>query len=142
MSNSILTLHCQTWADLPPAIVALARDLDSRVARLQSDSGRSWDSYRLEIWEESGRIVAYPSLGLGTDRIDVAGCQIVCPEIIADLEKLHAAYSCGDDPGYDSRVDSLVRRVAHFVRVHFPPQFPRPWGLFDQDGVELFRSVS
>jgi hypothetical protein len=122
------------WDELPEAVVALGQDLLARVAGMQDHSGRSWDYFRIEIWEDSGRIIAFPARSGERFRVDVAGCQITCTDIEADLARL---IDLGlPDHIYEQRATALVRRVAHFVLIHFPAKFPFAWRLFDQDGQE------
>jgi hypothetical protein len=71
-------------------------------------------------------------------RVDVAGCQIICAEVASDLERIDSM-DLADDV-LESRVESLIRRVAHFLEVHVPESFPFPWRMFDQDGTELVHS--
>jgi hypothetical protein len=134
VADAYLNISCARWDELPQAVTALAGDLLTRVVDLQNQSGRNWDYFRLEIWEDSGRIIAFPAYSRERFRVDVAGCQITCAEIEADLERL-ISLELPDDT-YEQRATTLVRRVAHFVRTNFPDHFTFAWRLFDQDGQE------
>jgi len=81
MDDGFSDISCPQWDDLPMGIAALAEDLIARVATLQDASKRPWDHFRLEIWEDSGRIVAFPADLAEPCRVDVAGCQLTCAHL-------------------------------------------------------------
>jgi len=74
---------------------------------IPKNDGVSWDCLRIELWADSGRIIAFPSSTSNPDRIEKAGCQVVFADLLAQYE--HLADSELDDDAFATALLSVER---------------------------------
>lgn len=55
---------------------------------IPDNAGVSWDCLRVEIWPDSGRLIAFPSSTSTPLRIEKAGCQVIFGDLLAWYEEL------------------------------------------------------
>ena len=61
MEDAFKTIDCDRWSDLPRKIEDLDKDIKNRVIPTQTSSSKKWDLIRIELWEDTGRIIAFPA---------------------------------------------------------------------------------
>ena len=68
----------------------------------------NWDHVRIELWSDSGRIIAFPSSSADRRRSEKAGCQVVFEALLAEYEGL--ADSELDDEAFASALLDVERK--------------------------------
>lgn len=59
-----------------------------RTTVVPQNEGVDWDCIRVELWPDSGRIIAFPSNSRRSERIERAGCQVVFEDLLAAYEEI------------------------------------------------------
>ncbi|HJN67770.1 MAG TPA: hypothetical protein QF761_16300 [Pirellulales bacterium] len=85
---------------LHDALTELALEIVDRVIPLQSDASRAMHEIRVELWLDSGRIIAFPSKIPFSRRIDVAGCVVNSTDIESAIRAIDESELTDD--GYDT----------------------------------------
>ena len=52
------------------------------------NAGIPWDCLRVELWPDSGRIIAFPSSSSKSERLEKSGCVVVFSDLLAEYERL------------------------------------------------------
>jgi hypothetical protein len=135
MADSYRIFECSSWPELPTVLNELISDIGVRVIEAQASSNQPWDIIRFEIWEDSGRIIGFPALTNFQNRTDVAGAQVICPEIVADIEKIDD--SDISDAEYERYIIRIIRKMARalFEAMAFNGTFE--FRVYDQDGNQI-----
>jgi hypothetical protein len=135
MPQSQFTIHCNEIASLPQALSDMADDIAHRVVGVQRESRQPWHFIRIEVWEDSGRIVGFPACEPLTERSDATQTQIVCNELrvrVAALDK-----SGLSDAAHEEHVRQLIDLIATGVRHAWRAEQRFKFKVFNQDGDEL-----
>ena len=74
------------------------------------NTGVAWDYLRVELWSDSGRIIAYPASSSSSERIEKAGCQVVFGDLLAEYEQL--ADSELDDNDFEAALFKVEQKWA------------------------------
>lgn len=133
-SEHFLSIDIESFADLPAALARLVSDIHERVIPRQQTSDRAWSEIRIELWIDSGRVIAFPAESPLRERTDVGGCQIYCAELsqmVADLDASDLA-----DSDYDVQFGALESRVAEIVRSSVANEFDS-FSIRDPDDTQL-----
>ncbi|MDP5255839.1 hypothetical protein [Vibrio sp. HB161653] len=128
------SLSCESWNALQDTLRALCDDIENRVIPLQKESGKECTYVRIEIWEDTGRVIAFPAASL-EDRIDVAGSQVQCQSIADDILALDQ--SGLDDDAYENAVNDIICRIGNTVHTVFENTASFPYKVFSQDGNSI-----
>ena len=132
MSDTFNEIEVETRAELPGALEALASDLKERVIPVQNDSGKAFNEIRVELWLDSGRIIAFPSQTPFEDRIDVAGCEVDC----AEFEEAIDDDDLSDDD-YDALLNRMANETATLITKTVAPLLDHPLSVYDAEGEKL-----
>ena len=97
----------------------------------QLASKKPYSHICVEVWEDSGRVIAYPAIDR-ENRSDVAGAQVQCMEICDDIWALDN--SSLSDKAHDRAVEKIVRVMGRTVHSVFDLNAGFPFRVFDQDG--------
>jgi len=135
MSVDFKQIACSRWSDIPFAVVEMVNDLEARVIPLQNESGKEWDMVRVELWEDSGRILAFPSNESSTERIDISGTQIICKEVLDEVKNLDG--SSLSDQEHDDQIEALVSRLAQLFIESVPVNTKCRFKVYNQDGESI-----
>jgi hypothetical protein len=123
------TVQISALADLPKALLEASSVTNSRVLPLQAEAKKEWDHIRVEIWEDSGRVIIFPASSASQRRIDAAGVQIVCTELAGRIDALSSS-DIGDD-AYTEEVKKEVAGLVSAVRNSLPHHLPYPIWCID-----------
>ena len=116
------------------------RDLIGRVLPAHAVIGIRFDELRFEIWEDSGRVIAFPALRRLTRRIDMAGVQVVAPDIAEEVARLdHSRLS---DHKYTTQLRTLIGKVATRVHAAAARLLSIPYGVYYRDGAEITEQIA
>ena len=127
--SDFVTLRIANLASLPDALIEAAEVTVGRVLRLQADARKAWDYIRVEIWEDSGRLIIFPALSSSKRRVDVSGVQIICAELAQRVDALGKS-GLGDDI-YTREIEKEVAALASTVRDVLPHHLSHPVRIFD-----------
>lgn len=86
ISNHFTMATVESGKSIEKSMMELCRHIHDCI--LPANEGVSWNCLRVELWSDSGRMIAYPAIATNTDRIENAGCQIVFDELLMEYEKL------------------------------------------------------
>lgn len=81
---------------------------------LPKNQGVDWNYIRVELWSDSGRMIAFPANRSKNERIEKAGCQIVFNALLAQYEDL-ADSDIDDDAFAEALVDAKRSWIQNFV---------------------------
>jgi len=111
--------------------------LISELIPAHTENDVSFDEIRFEIWEDSGRVIAFPAQLPMKERIEKSGVQIVS-KILAD-QVSDLDHSSLDDETYEKEIGKIVLESASLVeRISAEKQLYKI-GIYDQDGVRINR---
>jgi len=130
MTDSFHDIDVEASDALPSAFAALAADLKDRVIPLQNESGKDWKEIRMELWLDSGRIIAFPAQNPYTDRIDVAGCTVHCTAFEEAIEEL-------SDDDFDAEMNKMQEETAGLITKTVGPLLDCPIAIYDADGERV-----
>lgn len=130
--SAFSTIQISALADLPKALLEASSVTNSRVLPLQVKAKKEWDHIRVEIWEDSGRLIIFPASSASRGRIDAAGVQIVCTELARRIDALSSS-DIGDD-AYTEEVTKEVASLVAAVRGSLPHRLAYPVRIFDSFG--------
>lgn len=97
---------------LDVAMLAFCRQIQEQV--IPQNHGVLWDHVRVEIWADSGRLIAFPARRLERERIEKSGCQVVFDELRGQYEEL-ADSDMADDAFTDALTRVQVSWIERFV---------------------------
>ena len=133
-SEDYSTIEIDSLTELPSSITRLATEITNRVLPLQRASTRAWSEIRIELWIDSGRVIAFPAEAEAQERTDVGGCQVCCAElqqVVSDLDVSSLA-----DSDHDAQFRALESRIAAIVRARVTHEF-ETFSIRDPDGNQL-----
>ena len=81
----------------------------------------------MELWLDSGRIIAFPARIPYTERIDVAGCTVHCIEFEEAIAELS-----DDDP--DAEMTKMEKETARTIMETVGTLLDCPFAIYDADG--------
>ena len=120
--------------------IGFAQILEDLIARVIPEQelkvGRDWDYIRVEIWEDSGRIIFFPSSSKKINRIDKFGNNIICQELVEKVEKFDQLDISEDE--FDQLFFQLQNHIANRVLNFFSSQSHFALRCFNQDDEEMF----
>ena len=128
-------IDCDRWNEIPSAVIDAIRDLDTRVIPLQNESGNEWNIIRVEIWEDSGRIIVFPSKEKNPERIDISGTQIICKEIKSEVEILDN--SSLSDQDYNNQINKIISKLAKLICESIPANSSYRFLVYNQNGENI-----
>ena len=113
------------------ALQELWRLISSDILPLNSEV--EWDYIKLEIWPDSGRIIAFPASSQSRFRVEMAACQVFFPLMLQAYEEI-------DDENLEDEeaeeqfceaVSNLVKEWVHKAEVAARTAFPdgRGWNV-------------
>lgn len=129
------TFECSTWLEMPNCIKQLSSTLSINVIPDQQQSNKVWDIIRIEIWEDTGRLIAFPSTRTFEQRIDVSVAQIVCKEIEEQISAID--YSNLSENEHDIKVNAIVTTMATLLKKHMPTSAKFEYEIYNQDGYKI-----
>lgn len=76
-----------------------------------------WDFIKLEIWPDSGRLIAFPASSQSRFRVEMAVCQVFFPSLLQAYEEIDDEIDDGDedeeaDRQFSEAVSALVKEWA------------------------------
>ena len=135
MDDEYKTIECANINQIPESMKVLIDDLELRVIPNQNLTDKSWNHIRFEIWEDSGRIIAFPADTNRIDRIDKFGTQIVCEEVIETVYKIDGLGV--EDNELDQKMQNLVNDLAHLIKSNIKADIEFSYKIYNQDGFEV-----
>ena len=117
------------------ALFELALDIVNRVIPLQSDASRVMDEIRVELWLDSGRIIAFPAQIPFYKRIDVAGCVVNSTDIESRIHALDESEM--PDGEFDDALAPIYSETAKVVLTVFAGKLTCPFTIYDEDGERI-----
>jgi hypothetical protein len=135
MNPAFRDINVPAGGSLHDALSELALDIVARVIPLQSDASRVMDEIRVELWLDSGRIIAFPSQTPFSKRIDVAGCVVNS----ADIESRIHAFDESEMPDgeFDAALAPIYSETANAVTTAFAGKLSCPFTIYDEDGERI-----
>ncbi|MDX1526930.1 MAG: hypothetical protein R3273_11905 [Pseudidiomarina maritima] len=135
MRSRYRVFECEESEEVEAALKDLISDISARVIPIQNEEGKPWQIIRFEIWEDSGRIIAFPAMADMDARTDIAGAQISCTELARFVEYLDS--SDLSDEAHEQElleiVDSVALQVSDLAAEHGEFLFR----VYDQDGKPI-----
>jgi len=135
MSPAFHDIDVPAGGSLHDALSELASDIVDRVIPLQSDATRPMDEIRIELWLDSGRIIAFPSQTPFTKRIDVAGCAVNSTDIESQIHSLDESEM--PDGEFDAALAPIYAEAAAAVTTAFTGKLNCPFTIYDEDGRRI-----
>lgn len=129
------TVTCNSWSELPDSITKLSDLVTNNVIPNQNASKKGWEIIRIEIWEDTGRFIAFPANRIFKYRIDVSAAQIICAEIQKDIEVIN--YSKLPDNVLDQKTEKLVMKMANILKTNIPKNISYDYEIYNQDGYKI-----
>ena len=129
------TIECPTWLEVPNCIKQLSSTLLNKVIPAQKQSNKVWDIIRIEIWEDTGRFIAFPSTRTFEERTDVSVAQIVCKEIEEQISAID--YSNLSEDEQDKEVNAIVTKMATSLKEYMPINVEFEYEIYNQDGYKI-----
>ena len=108
MSDRNKTIECATLEGFPAALVAMRLELNGRI--LPEHAGK-WDHVKVEIWPDSGRVIAYPAHSAKPRGVDRERIDIQCEE----LEERYYGIDSESDAAFDAALEALVSEVEEMI---------------------------
>jgi len=111
--------------------------LISRVVPDHHEQGIGFNEIRFEIWEDSGRVIAFPAQLPMKERIEKSGVQIVSKALanrVHDLDQSNL-----DDGEYEEELGKIVMEAASLVERVSAKKKLSPIGIYDHDGGRINR---
>jgi hypothetical protein len=98
-----------------------ARQFWEKVWAVIVDQKETWDHIRVEMWLDSGRVIAFPALEGTDERIDNVTCQVVWANVLREWDQLSGLCEVDND-AFEIEAERLEHRVvqtfAGAVRAH------------------------
>ena len=135
MSEQYFDFECPSWNDLPEYIERMNSCITEKVIPIQNSSNHAWEEIRVEIWEDSGRIIAYPATQKFEERTDIAGTQIICGEVIRDYEEI--IYSSLSEEIQQKQVKIIFANLVLLIKNHLAPIAKYPISCFSSFGDKI-----
>jgi len=70
------------------AMTDFCMHIKERVIPQNENEGLHWDCLSVELWPDSGRMIAFPSLTSTRERIEKAACQVMFGDLLAKFDEL------------------------------------------------------
>ena len=121
--------------DLETGLSSVIEDITKRVIPEHEQRGIVFDEVRFEIWEDSGRVIAFSARFPPHLRIDKSGCQLLSQKIAKRIEVLDE--SGIEDDLFDQAIRSVVLELASVTERVASKELKRPFGIYDQDGERI-----
>ena len=103
--------------------------------KLSSLQNSTWDHLRIEIWEDSGRIIFFPAKNGLEERVDQVCVQLHCEELKNDIYKLDS--SDLSDIEFEHRIKNIVIGIAKTIDAAFKNIDSAVYKIYNQDGVQV-----
>ena len=134
-SENNYTIKCSSWFELPNSINELSEIITNNVIPAQNDSNKEWEIIRVEIWEDTGRYIAFPAMREFINRTDVSVAQIICTEIQKEIEEVD--YSELPEDIQDKKTEEIVIKMANFLENNLPKNITYTYEIYNQDGYKI-----
>ncbi len=108
------------WFDIhggfQTATIAFGESIDDAMAEMfrllkertiPANSEVRWDHLRIELWPDSGRVIAFPALSTVVDRVEKEGCQLVFDDLARGYDRLADSELADDD--FEEAIVSMER---------------------------------
>ena len=129
------TITCNSWSKLPDSIRELSNLITNNVIPSQNASKKEWDIIRIEIWEDTGRFIAFPANVKYKERTDVSAVQIICAAIQKDIEAIDNL-NLPDDV-LDKNTEEIVMKMANIIKTNIPKNINYEYEIYNQDGYKI-----
>ena len=119
MDEAYFDFECTFWNDLPKSLSKLNACIVNKVIPIQIKSGEKWDIIRIEIWEDTGKFIAFPAQIIFTTRTDVAGAQIICRQVANEVDKI--IYSDKSEEIQQLLIKEVFAKMTGLLKTHLLP---------------------
>ena len=133
--ENIYTIDCISWSELPKCINEMSKVITDNVIPAQNKSNKEWEIIRIEIWEDTGRIIAFPANREFKDRTDASVVEIRCAEIQQEIEEID--YLVLPDDAIDKKVEVVVLKMAVTLKTNMPKNISYDYEIYNQDGNKI-----
>ncbi|MCJ8337094.1 MAG: hypothetical protein MJK10_01360 [Pseudomonadales bacterium] len=101
---------CSVIAEIEGLISEALLGFESLVSQHQTNS---WDTIRFELWNDTGRVLIFPSLGSTPYRIDQCGIEITCDEVLNTI--FEATNSDMPESEYELLESGISAKIVEYI---------------------------